>query len=118
MERVLNVAGQKFHGQIQKSGKQFNRPSMGTKLIGDHDSSIQTIGTLDESCVSHVEHYRAGVQLNSQNQEKESHQNVLEQAFSSSIERDQEIVRLQKKMCKLQHRIGKLQKRVEHLQNL
>ena len=91
---------------------------MGTKLIGDHDSSIQTVGTLDESCISHVEHYRAGVQLKSQNQEKKSHQNVLDQAFSSSIERDQEIVRLQKKMCKLQHRIGKLQKRVEQLQNL
>lgn len=111
-------------GQIrrQKTRKdvtsQSNRLLTGGKVAIDHDSSIQTVGTLDDSRVLHADQYQAGFRFQNLNQDIESNQNVLQQAFSSSQEREQEIVRLQKKAFKLQHRIGKLQKRVEQLQNL
>ena len=118
MEVERHVSVQKPLRQRQEPVKQSNRVSMGTRIVTDHDSSFHTIGTLDDSCVSQADQYRAGFQLNSQNQESHPQQNVLDQVYSSSLEREQEIIRLQKKMCKFQHRIGKLQKRVEQLQRL
>ena len=110
--------GKRRQLQRQDISKQSNKFLAGNRLKIDHDSSIQTVGTLDDSRLSHAENYRADFRLQRHNLENEPQQNVLEQAYSSSFEREQEIVRLQKKMCKLQHRIGKLQKRVEHLQSL
>ena len=118
MEEEPRAAGQRFQRQRQEIGRQSNGLSKGTKFNTDHDSSFQTVGTLDDSCMSHAEHYRTGFHLKPQNKENQHQQNVLEQVYSSSLEREQEIVRLQKKMCKLQHKIGKLQKRVAQLQNL
>ena len=108
---AANMHNSTLAKQSQEIGKQTKRFLMGTKLTMDHDSSAQTLATLDESRVSHAENFRFNQQQHQQNQ-------VLEQAFSSSVEREEEIVRLQKKMWKLQYKISKLQKRVSQLQNL
>ncbi len=90
----------------------------GAKIALDHDSSAQTVATLDDSRFSHAEHWRNDGRGNHLSQDLHQELNHEQQMISgpSMLEREQEIIRLQRKACKLQSKIGKLQKKVVQLQ--
>lgn len=115
MESVYKASqsGKPVNNFSQSHAKQYHKYVPGTRITIDHDSSAQT---LDDSRISHADNFRSNFLLD-HNSHQQPNQPILEQVYSTSLEREQEIIRLQRKMCKLQTKIGKLQKRAMQLQS-